>query len=293
MHLSMRDIKKRVIATEKTAKITKAMNMVSASKLKVAQRAAEGFRPYMKRIEEIICSLENSGERIDNPLMIPRVVNKTCYILLTSDKGLAGPFNTNIFKMYEEKAKDKNSIVYTLGIKGYFYTKSHKEIKRMNDNIISLPDDVPFENVLGIVDNILKKYIAKEIDEVVLVYNHFVNTVNIVPSTKVILPIGNVSKEDDSKNKKTIASSYEFEGGIDSILNAVLPLYLENLVYGTVLDSKASEHASRMTSMKNATDNAKDVISKLSLAYNRARQAAITLELNDIIGGSNAISGGE
>jgi F-type H+-transporting ATPase subunit gamma len=131
-------------------------------------------------------------------------------------------------------------------------------------------------------------YLNGEVDKVVLIYNHFINTLSIEPTMKQILPIN----DDFSKNENNNNHIYDYEGGINSILDTILPLYIENLVYGIILDSKASEHASRMTAMKNATDNAKDVITKLEIVYNRARQSAITLELTDIIGGANAANGG-
>jgi F-type H+-transporting ATPase subunit gamma len=131
-------------------------------------------------------------------------------------------------------------------------------------------------------------YLTGEVNKVVMIYNHFVNTLTIEPTTKQILPIN----DDFSNNENNANHIYDYEGGVNSILDTILPLYIENLVYGIILDSKASEHASRMTAMKNATDNAKDVITKLDVIYKRARQTAITLELTDIIGGANAANGG-
>ena len=286
MAASIRDIKQKVVATKKTSQITNAMNMVSAAKLKGAQKATESFRPYMKRVEEIISNLVNNADELVHPLFIPREVKKTCYILVTCDRGLAGPFNSNLCKLLTSKIKGTNDIVGAMGIKGYFYCKHNKY--NLIDDIVRLPDDVTFDNVYPMIDKILKMYMSGEVDRVVMVYNHFKNTLSIEPTEKQILPVENDFDEVET-NKNNI---YDYEGGINSILDTVLPLYIENLVYGIILDSKASEHASRMTAMKSATDNAKDVISKLELIYNRARQAAITLELTDIIGGANAANGG-
>lgn len=286
MAASIRDIKARVVATKKTAQITKAMNMVSASKLKGAQKSTESFRPYMQRVEEIISSVASGSEELVHPLFEERQVSKTCYVLITCDRGLAGPFNGNVCKLLMSQIKDNdNYVVAPLGTKGYMYCNSRK-LNLLSDEIFSLPDDVPFESILSLIDKLVSGYLEKKFDKVVLVYNHFVNTLKIEPSLKTILPI----KKDFEENKINV--NYEYDESIESILDTILPLYLENLVYGIILDSKASEHASRMTAMSNATDNAEEVISKLELAYNRARQAAITLELTDIIGGSNAINGG-
>ena len=285
MASSIRDIKARVSATKKTAQITKAMNMVSASKLKAAQNATLSFRPYMDKVEDIIANLASSGEKLNHPLLDTREVKKTCYILVTSDRGLAGPFNSNIFKTFTKLSQDKEYVVIPLGNKAYYYVKSRK-LNVLDDELISLPDDVPFDSILLLISKVVKAYLKGDFDEVIVVYNHFVNTLKIEPSTFRILPIENdFEKGDFNKN-------YEFDEEIEAILDTILPLYLENVLYGLILDSKASEHASRMTAMSSATDNANEVISKLEIQYNRARQQAITLELTDIIGGSNAINGG-
>ncbi len=285
MASSIRDIKARVSATKKTSQITNAMNMVSASKLKGAQKATLSFAPYMARVEDIISSLASNGEKLSHPLLDEREVNKTCYVLITSDRGLAGPFNGNVQKLLLKEYKPGDYVI-PIGMKAYYYVKS-KKLNTLDDDAINLPDDVPFDNILILVTKLVKEYLKGTFDKVVLIYNHFINTLSILPSLKTILPI-----ENDFEGS-SLKANYEFDEPIESILDAVLPLYLENLVYGIILDSKASEHASRMTAMSNATDNAEELISKLELAYNRARQSAITLELTDIIGGSNAINGGE
>ena len=287
MAASIRNIKARVSATKKTAQITKAMNMVSASKLKGAQNATESFRPYMKHVEEIIANLASSGEKLNHPLMQERQINKTCYVLITSDRGLAGPFNSNVCKLVLKLSEANNSICIPLGNKGYYYCKS-KKIATLDDDVVSLPDDVPFDSILNLTTKLVKGYLKKEFDEVIVVYNHFINTLRIEASQFRILPIEN----DFEENESSLNKNYEFDEEVESILDTILPLYLENVIYGLILDSKASEHASRMTAMSSATDNATEVISKLEIAYNRARQQAITLELTDIIGGSNAINGG-
>ncbi len=285
MAASIREIKQRMIATKKTSQITNAMNMVSASKLKQSQREINGFIPYTETIEDIIINLANSGEKLEHPLLTPREVKKTCYILITSDRGLAGSFNSNLCKLISKAIEGKDYVVATLGTKGYLYCK-HKKINTI-DKIIRMPDEIYFEDVYPLVNEIIHSYISGTIDEVVIVYNHFVNTLHIVPEFKIILPI-----QQEFTNEKHVNQLYDYEGGVDSILDAVLPLYVKNVVYGIILDSKTSEHASRMTAMKNATDNAKEVIQNLEIKYNRARQTAITLELTDIIGGANAASGG-
>ena len=286
MASSIREIKQRVVATKKTSQITSAMNMVSASKLKSAEKQTILFRPYMDKIESIISNLTNSGEEFEHPLLTEREVKKTWFLFITSDRGLAGPFNSNLYKLLQKAIEGKEYVVKTLGIKGYLFCKSKK--LNVQGDITSLPDDVTFDHILPVIDKIVNEYLNYEIDEVILVYNHFVNTLKIEPTLKSILPI----KQEFHQHNNEIKKIYDYEGGINCILDTILPLYIQNMVYGIILDSKASEHASRMTAMKNATDNAKEVIQKLELVYNRARQTAITLELTDIIGGANAANGG-
>lgn len=287
MAVSMRNVKNRIVATKKTSQITNAMNMVSASKLKKSERTIKNYLPFVRQIEDVISDLVNSGEDFEHPLLTVRECKKTCYILITSDRGLAGPFNNNLFKKINEIISNHHPseyVVAPLGSRGYNYVKKMR-YNMVNDEMILLRDDVSFDDIMGVITQIIKMYLNKEVDKVVIYYNHFVNTLVQKVQSKVLLPI---KKRFDKKSKDI----YLYEGGIDSILDTVLPLYIQSLIYGVVLDSKASEHASRMTAMKSATDNAKEVISELELLYNRARQAEITSEITDIIGGANAANNG-
>ena len=195
MAASIRDIKQKVVATKKTSQITNAMNMVSASKLKGAQKTAQSFIPYMKRIEDIIINLASNAEELEHPLLNEREGNKTCYILITSDRGLAGPFNSNLCKLLTSKFDKDNDIVSTLGTKGYIYSKQKKY--NMIDELVRLPDDVVFENVYPMINKVINMYLEGEVDKVVLIYNHFINTLSIQPTLKQILPI-----EDDFSEKE-------------------------------------------------------------------------------------------
>lgn len=279
MAASIKVIKGKIQATKKTAQITKAMNMVSASKLKGAERAITNYIPFIKKIENIVANLVCDDD-ISHPLLEKRSEGSTCYIIISSERGLAGPFNSNIFKLLDKTIKD-GDYVAALGTKGYVYA-SKKKYNLVNDGIVLLRDDVRFEDVDEIILSVLKYYLTGKVNSVKVIYNHYVNTLTQTPSIKQMLPI------DTSFIKNEERSLYDFEGGINHILDEVLPLYIENLIYGLILDSKASEHAARMTAMTSATDNASELISKLELIYNRARQSAITLELTDIIGGASA-----
>ena len=275
-------IKAKIQATQNTAQITKAMNMVSASKLRQAQQAIEHYYGFIEKIESIIRNLVSSGD-VENPLFIPKEGNRTCYVIITSERGLAGPFNNNIYKMLDSLYKD-GDYVLPMGIRGYNYSK--KRYNLLSNDPIILRDYVRFENIIDPLLLIINSFLNNKFDKVVIIYNHFVNTLTQTPMARQIIPIY-LDTEDGVDLTK---HQYDFDGGIENILDKVLPIYIENIVYGLILDSKASEHASRMTAMKSATDNATEIIESLQLMYNRARQASITLELTDIIGGANANS---
>lgn len=273
-------IKSKIQATKKTSQITKAMNMVSASKLKQAQKAIENYMFFIEKIEDIICNLVKSGECL-HPLLEQREVNKTCYIIVTSERGLAGPFNNNIYKTLNSLVTS-NDFVLSFGGRGYNYIKN--KYNCLSNEAVILRDDVRFDDIITPLIMVIEKYLQGEFDCVKVIYNHYVNTLTQTTTIKQVLPI-EINLEDKGEAYNSI---YDFEGGIDGILDKVLPIYIENIVYGLILDSKASEHASRMTAMRSATDNASAIIQELELMYNRARQQAITLELTDIIGGANA-----
>ena len=273
-------IKGKIQATKKTSQITKAMNMVSASKLKQAQLAISNYISFIDKIEEIVANLVSSGD-VKHPLLEERSGDRTCYIIITSERGLAGPFNSNIYKMLAGVIKDGDSVL-PYGGRGYNYCKN--KYSMLVDKPVILRDDVRFDDIIESLVLVVTRYLHNDFDKVKVIYNHFVNTLNQTQEIRQILPV-ETKKLDYVSNYNKI---YDFEGGIEGLLDKVLPIYIENIVYGIILDSKASEHASRMTAMKNATDNAQEIISSLELMYNRARQAAITLELTDIIGGANA-----
>lgn len=289
MATSMRAVKLRINATKKTSQITKAMNMISASKLKNAERQIKEYQPFLGKIEEILANItkdKNSLTDVDSIFLKPREIKKVCYVVISSDKGLAGAFNINVLKELKKNIdslpKDIDYTVAAIGLKAYNYVIKNK-YNKLNDGPINVRDDVEFHEMTAFVRTIVSGFILGSFDEVKVIYNHYVNT--LIQNIKVskLLPIVEIGSP-------KFTSSYEYDGNIEDILNMVLPIYIENLVYGFVLDSKASEHASRMNSMKKATDNATEVVGKLELLYNRARQQAITSELTDIIGGASVIN---
>ena len=294
---SMREIKSRITATKKTSQITKAMYMVSAAKLKKAERAIKGFRPLMYHLKDMIDNIVEGDDLVTHPMLEDREVGKICYILISSDRGLAGPYNSSIFKAFSAHiarhhiARDE-FIVAPIGFKAFSYAK-RMNYELLNDEPINVRDDIRFVDFEEITKMFQRDYLDGKMDSIIVFYNHFINTITQEVKYTQILPIVSddetkVKEQKDSNNEVKLI--YVYEPSPQEIVNHLIPMYVENTLYGLVLDAKASEHASRMTAMKSATDNAEDVIDTLQLHYNRARQAAITIELTDIIGGANAVN---
>lgn len=286
MAASIRAIKTRITATKKTSQITKAMNMVSASKLKSAERSIKAYLPFTDKVKSIVANLASTKENLDHPLLRKRDIKTVLYVVVSSDRGLAGAFNSNIAKSLTKEIdslpSNINYVVMPLGLKIYNYVK--KRNFPMNiENPVSLNDNIVFSDISDVVHEIVLDYLSNKVDEVKIIYNHHVNTLIQQVQTETLLPI---SQFDNSVAKV----NYEFDGGEREILDTIFPIYIENSIYGMILDSKASEHAARMNAMQSATDNASEVIATLELLYNRARQEAITSELTDIVGGASVIN---
>lgn len=283
MPASMKQIKARIQATKKTSQITKAMNMVSASKMKRAERSIKTFIPFTERVRSIVSHVVTSDIDIKHPLLLRREIKNRLYIVITSDRGLAGPYNSNILKEMKKIVKqDPSATMITIGKKAASYAKTY-QFPVVNTQNYAHPDEVLFGMVKSVIAHASALYAAEEVDAVYLVYNHYINTLVQETRTQQILPI-------EPEESQSLAL-YDFEGGPQAIIDTLLPVYIENMLYGAMLDSKASEHASRMTAMQAATDNALELIRQLNLYYNRARQTSVTLELTDIIGGANAVGG--
>ncbi len=294
---SMREIKKRINATEKTSQITKAMHMVSAAKLKKAERSIKAFRPLTKRLSHVLSRVLNSDKELTHPILEGRDIDKTVYILISSDRGLAGPYNNNVFKAFEKyvekqhQSKDEFEIA-ALGFKSFAFAK-RKKYTLINKEVIQVRDDVQFLDFQSISDEFIKGFLSGKYDKIVVFYNKFINTLQQQVKHQTLIPLQDnplLQIEDDDNGNAPYRTIYHYEPSASRVLQELLPMYVVNLLYGMILESKASEHASRMTAMKSATDNAKDLIQDLQLHYNRARQDAITIELTDIIGGAEAVN---
>ncbi|HGE9025424.1 TPA: ATP synthase F1 subunit gamma [Staphylococcus pseudintermedius] len=286
--VSLKEIDSRIKSTKKTKQITNAMNMVSSSKLRKAEKNAMTFRPYMEKMKDAITAIAGSNRVSSHPMLNERPVKRVGYMVITSDRGLAGAYSANVLKkMIRDIEQRHNSPeeyrIIVLGQIGATFLQNRGY--QLENTLTDIPDQPAFKTIQAIGKRAIDLYVDEQIDELHIYYSHYVSVIENKPSSKKLLPL---SPEDSSLGHGAMAT-YEFEPDKDAILKILLPQYIESLIYGTILDAKASEHASRMNAMKNASDNATEMIDDLSLQYNRARQAAITQQITEIVGGSAAL----
>ncbi|MXN92615.1 ATP synthase F1 subunit gamma [Flavobacterium sp. Sd200] len=285
---NLKEIRSRIVSVSSTMQITSAMKMVSAAKLKKAQDAITAMRPYSEKLTEL---LQNLSATLDGDtggaFAEQRPVNKVLIVAITSNRGLCGAFNSNVIKQVkalQESYAGKQVDVLAIGKKG---NDVLKKIANVTDNKSSLFDALTFENVAAIAQTLMDKFAAGEYDKIELVYNHFKNAATQVVLTEQFLPL----KPVEASKESTVATDYIFEPGKEEIVLSLIPLSLKTQLYKAVRDSFASEHGARMTAMHKATDNATELRNQLKLTYNKARQAAITGEILEIVGGANALAG--
>lgn len=262
------------------------MEMVSASKMSKAEENARSFIPYSEKMEEVITQIAANSEE-DHPMLQTREVKKTGYLVITSDRGLAGAFNSSILRaLYRSiQQKHQSNDEYTvIAIGRMAYEFCNKNELPMTTSILGLADQPSFADIQKLASETVQLYTNEEIDELIIFHNHYVNAISQKVTETKLLPISHIEETDTSGH-----SPYEYEPNEEQILEILLPQYAESLIYGAILDSKASEHAARMTAMRTATDNANELIDDLTLSFNRARQAEITQEITEIIGGVAAL----
>ncbi|NSL52081.1 F0F1 ATP synthase subunit gamma [Calidifontibacillus erzurumensis] len=283
---SLRDIKQRINSTKKTMQITKAMHMVSASKLSRAEENAKSFYPYMEKMQEVVASIALGSKGVRHPMLESRPVKKTGYLVITSDRGLAGAYNSNVLRTVYQVIKERHKstdeyAIFAIGRIGRdFFKKRNMPVVK---DITGLADQPAFADIKNLASQAVGMFADGTFDELYMYYNHYISAISQEVTVKKLLPLTDIAEGN------TKLSSYEYEPSQEEILETLLPQYAESLIYGALLDGKASEHAARMTAMKNATDNASELIDVLTLSYNRARQAAITQEITEIVGGAAAL----
>ncbi len=287
----IREFKRRIRSVKNTQQITKAMKMVSAAKLRRAQEAAEASRPYNETLRDTLARLAAVTFDVRHPLLAKREdVKKVGYVVITADRGLCGAYNTNIIRAanaaIEEDERKVESGIVAVGRKARdFYRKR----SGLDAEFINLGDNISYADAREIGQYIVNAYENEEVDEVYLVYARFINVLRQIPTVTQLLPIQPPEKDEEEKD---IVIDYLYEPSADEILLALLPRYIGSQIFNALLESKASEHGARMTAMGNATENAGEIIDSLTLAMNKARQAAITDEILDIVGGAEALNKG-
>lgn len=285
---SLKAIKKRITSVKNTRQITKAMKMVSAAKLRRAQENVVAARPYAQKLGEVLERLAKSSDVEGIPLLQKRVAEKALLIVVSSDRGLCGGFNANICKTAERFLKEKKGeyaeiSVLTIGRKGHDFLKNRHNVWKNHANVLSSPN---YQVAALIAREVIDGFLAEEYDEVFILYNAFRSVMSQDITLTQLLPIvPPVSEEEEC------APEYLYEPSKGELLQEILPKHVEVQVFRALLESVAAEHGARMTAMDSASKNATEMIGKLTLQYNRARQAAITKELMEIISGAESIKG--
>jgi F-type H+-transporting ATPase subunit gamma len=286
---NLKDIRKRITSVRNTQQITKAMKMVSAAKLRRAQEAILAARPYAEKIEEVLADVATREDDEAHPLLQRRTPKRVELVVMTSDRGLAGGFNANITRLaqrflHENRQRYEHIQVSTIGRKGRDWARGRKVESRKDH--VGIFAEMTYDKARAISGELQAAYLDGQLDAVYLLYNRFQSAIAQKPTTVQLLPVFTNSKHQDAKSH---GSDFLYEPGRAEVLDELLPRHLSMQIWRALLESVASEHAARMTSMENATKNAGDIISALRLQYNRARQASITKELMEIVSGAEAL----
>jgi F-type H+-transporting ATPase subunit gamma len=287
---NLKEIRNRIASVSSTMQITSAMKMVSAAKLKKAQDAITAMRPYSQKLTELLQNLSATLEgNTGGAFAEQRAVNKVLVVAITSNRGLCGAFNANVIKqvnLIKDTYAGKQVDVLAIGKKG---NDALKKTCTIVDNRSGLFDTLTFDNVAGVAKELMELFKNEQYDRIELVYNHFKNAATQIVLTEQFLPLA--PAETAVATDSTATLDYIFEPSKEEIVEALIPLSLKTQLYKAVRDSFASEHGARMTAMHKATDNATEMRNQLKLTYNKARQAAITGEILEIVGGAEALNG--
>lgn len=282
----MRDIKRRIRSIESTQKITKAMKMVAAAKFRKAQAKVLAARPYAGKLQEILTRLADGDPEGSHPLLARRQESPVAYVVFTGDRGLCGGYNANVIRLTESLIEEsgEESVIITVGNKGreYFRRRPYRILQEYTD----LGDDPNYIQARELARELAEFYLSGQVRELNLVYTRFYSAIRQQPLKERLLPIAGVQGEEDPGEGDV---DYLFEPTQKEMLEILLPRYLETLVYRALLEAKASEQGARMTAMDSASDNAAEMIKQLTVSFNRARQAAITTEISEIVAGASAL----
>jgi len=286
-----KEIRSKIRSVKNMQKITKAMEMVAASKIRKAQDQMEASRPYAERIRRVVGHLAHANPDYKHPWLVDREVKRVGFIIISTDRGLCGGLNINMFKKVigELQHWQEKNIEVDLALVG---AKAVQFFRRLGGNVVGtathLGDKPQINDLIGSIKIMLDSYSDGKIDRLYLVHNEFVSTMSQVPVVESVLPVSEIDLGDETLQQHW---DYIYEPGAVDLLDDVLMRYIESQVYRGAVENFASEMAAKMVAMKSATDNAGDIISDLQLAYNKARQASITQEISEIVGGAAAVSG--
>ena len=283
---NLKELRNRITSIGSTMKITSAMKMVSAAKLKKAQDAIVQMRPYSSKLTEILQKASSTLDSSENVYGEVKEGNKTRLVVVTSNRGLCGGFNSSVVKKAKAymNSNDEDISIASIGKKA---GEAFKYDTRLADSNTELWDEINFANASDYAESLMKGYLAGDFDKVVIIYNSFRNAAVQIPTVEQFLPLALAV---DSKEVNVDTTEYLYEPSMTEILDDLIPISLKTQLYASLLDANASEHGSRMTAMHKATDNAQELQGDLKLVYNKARQAAITNEILEIVGGADALA---
>lgn len=291
---SLKEIKGRIASVRSTQKITSAMKMVASAKLRKAQYQIERFLPYQQKLNEMLNSFLSSLPEFDSNLAEQREVQRVAIVIISSNSSLCGAFNSNIHKLLNERLNEykclscENVEIYAIGKKIEEYARKLPLPFPVKGSYIELMDHPNFDGAKAIADILIADFLEKKIDRVEILYNHYKSTAVQVPTIEQYLPL-NLTSEELSSSEHPVHTDYIVEPDKPTVLNELLPRSLRSKIYAVLLDSAAAEQAARTVAMQIATDNANDLLDELTIQYNKQRQQAITNELLDIVGGSEAL----
>ena len=277
--VSTKEIKTRIRSMESTKQITKAMEMVAASKLRHAQERVLSSRPYFEILYSTISDIVEANTDFSSPYLTQRPEKRSAYVVIAGDRGLAGGYNSNVLKLVQSEIEGKNVTVLPIGKKAVDYFRAHK-IPTLTDAYAEAAD-MTVGDCFSVAKQLSKRYLSGEFDRIAVAYTSFVSVLSQTPSTLQMLPLtGSIEKE------KTSGSEMLYEPSSVEVFDAIVPEYLGGILYGALCESRCAEQAARRTAMDSATQNAEEMIADLSLKFNQARQAAITSEIIDIVAGA-------
>ncbi len=292
-----RELRRRITSIQSTKKITRAMELIAATRVVKAMQRADASRPYSRRITNVIENLAAGGAEVNHPLLRKaKKIKKVGYIVIAADRGLAGGYNSHVIKAAERElmahqAEGKRYSLFCVGKKsnGYFRFRNY----RIDHSYTGFSDNPTYERAREIADEVAAAFINGDVDEIKMIYTEFVSMGTQKVVVTGFLPLeGTETIATEGEGSAEVAASFEFEPSPEAVLEALLPRYVEARLFGALLDAAASEHANRQRAMKSATDNADDLIVKLSREMNAARQASITTEIMEIVGGAEALGSG-